>query len=92
MAEVAFTSFQRAIASEFEYHESLFKVRILKPFGERNVAAIFSLSLTVNREQRHLIGIALVSPGYKAEIVAADRSLWRRHQDVQLRRHGGGRS
>ena len=35
MAEVAFTSVRRAIASEFEYHESLFKVRILKPFGER---------------------------------------------------------
>ena len=83
MAEVAFTSVRRAIASEFEYHESLFKVRILKPFGERNVAAIFSLSLTVNRKRRHLMGIALVSP-----VVAADRSLWRRHQAVQLRRYG----
>ena len=88
MAEVAFTSVRRAIASEFEYHESLFKVRILKPFGERNIAAIFSLSLTIDREQRHLMGIALVSPGYNAEIVAADKSLWRRHQDIQLRRPG----
>jgi hypothetical protein len=88
MAEVAFTSVRCAIALEFEYHESLFKVRILKPYGERNIAAIFSLSLTVNRRRRHLMGVALVSPGYKAEIVAADKSLWRRHQDVQLRRHG----
>ena len=87
MAEVAFTSVRCAIASEFEYHESLFKVRILKPYGERNIAAIFSLSLTVNRKRRHLMGIALVSPGYKADIVAADKSLWRRRQDVQLRRH-----
>jgi hypothetical protein len=44
-------SVRRAIASEFEYHDSLFKVRVLKRYGERNIAAIFSLSLTVNRKR-----------------------------------------
>jgi len=88
MAEVAVKSVRQVIASEFEYHKSLFKVRVLKPYGERDIAATFSLSLTVNRKRRHLMGIALVSSGYNAEIVATDKSLRRRHQDVQLRRHG----
>ena len=63
MAEVAVKSVRQVIASEFEYHKSLFKVRVLKPYGERDIAAIFSLSLTVNRKRRHLMGIALVSSG-----------------------------
>jgi hypothetical protein len=32
---------------------------VLKPYGERNIAANVSLSLTVNRKRRHLMGIPL---------------------------------